>query len=73
MIDLKAYKMLQISGQNSTQNNPKRKEMSPLLMWFDDPPSAPYLLLFPPTIPGYSLSNKKWGKLVAFLSANLQS
>ncbi|KAL3447312.1 P-loop containing nucleoside triphosphate hydrolase protein [Aspergillus insuetus] len=63
MIDLKAYKMLQTSGPNSTENNPKRKEMSPLLMWLDDPPSAPYLFLFPPTIPGYSLSNKKWVSL----------
>ncbi|KAJ0421730.1 P-loop containing nucleoside triphosphate hydrolase protein [Aspergillus carlsbadensis] len=63
MIDLETYKSLQISEQNLTESNPKRKKMSPLLMLFDDPPSAPYLFLFPPTIPGYSLSNKKWVNL----------
>ncbi|KAL2839543.1 hypothetical protein BJX68DRAFT_279366 [Aspergillus pseudodeflectus] len=41
--------------RNLSENNPKRKKMSPLLM--------SYLFLFPPTIPGYSLSSKKRANL----------
>jgi hypothetical protein len=47
-----------------------------MLLLFDDPPSAPYLFLFPPTIPGYSLSSKKRGMIPVILliyKANLYS
>ncbi|KAL3467065.1 P-loop containing nucleoside triphosphate hydrolase protein [Aspergillus heterothallicus] len=60
IIDLETYKLLHTSEQNVTEPNTKRKSISPLALWFDEPPSAPEIYLFPPTVPGYSLGSKRW-------------
>ncbi|KAL2856642.1 hypothetical protein BJY01DRAFT_242688 [Aspergillus pseudoustus] len=60
MIDLETYRLLHPPLQDLTESNPKREEVPPLCMLFDEPPSAPFIYLFPPTIIGYSLSSKKW-------------
>lgn len=69
MIDNKSYKKLHLDGQKSKRDQDPASlgisnERKPLFieeMNNKEPPQAPDIYLFPPTIPGFSLRRKLWG------------
>ncbi|KAJ9151974.1 AAA family ATPase [Pleurostoma richardsiae] len=65
MIDYVTYKQLHSDPQTLKKAFPHlnvrdRKEISPEMMELDEPPPFPEGLVFPPTIIGYNLRQKKW-------------
>jgi hypothetical protein len=67
MIDFNTYKQLHSDSNKfkltySSLANPNRKEMDPVLMECDEPPQGSELFVFPSTIVGYNLRQKKWRK-----------
>ncbi|RKL45098.1 hypothetical protein BFJ72_g3748 [Fusarium proliferatum] len=68
MIDFNTYKQLHSDSQKSkvaysSLTRPDRKEMDAAVMECDDPPDGAELLVFPNTIVGYNLRQKKWQDL----------
>ncbi|KAF5693478.1 AAA family ATPase [Fusarium globosum] len=68
MIDFNTYKQLHSDSQKfksaySSLTRPNRKEMDAAVMECDDPPDGAELLVFPNTIVGYNLRQKKWQDL----------
>lgn len=64
MIDFNTYKQLHSDSQKfkiaySSLTRPNRKEMDAAVMECDDPPDGAELLVFPNTIVGYNLRQKK--------------
>ncbi|KAH5758126.1 hypothetical protein HBI17_069400 [Parastagonospora nodorum] len=72
VIDNKSYKKLHVDAQKSRQSQEflaasGNRQTTPLFvkeMDKDEPPSAPNIYLFPPTIPGFSLRRKLWTDLI---------
>lgn len=67
MIDFNTYKQLHSDSPKFSRAYPQlnkrdRKEISAELMKLDQPPSAPDRMVFPHTIIGYNLRQKKWGE-----------
>lgn len=67
MIDFNTYKQLHSDSNKfkTTYLSPAstdRKEMEAKVMECDDPPQGPELFVFPSTIVGYNLRQKKWRK-----------
>ncbi|KAH0565265.1 hypothetical protein GP486_001346 [Trichoglossum hirsutum] len=60
MIDFSTYKKLHSDSPAFKRPRLDREEMAPEVIKQDEPPSAPDLFLFPPTIIGYNLRRKKW-------------
>ncbi|KAF5581113.1 AAA family ATPase [Fusarium pseudocircinatum] len=68
MIDFNTYKQLHSDSRKfkiaySSLTSPYRKEMDAAVMECDDPPYGAELLVFPNTIVGYNLRQKKWQDL----------
>ncbi|EWG38425.1 hypothetical protein FVEG_01636 [Fusarium verticillioides 7600] len=68
MIDFNTYKQLHSDSHKfkiaySSLSSPNRKEMDAKVMECDDPPHGAELLVFPNTIVGYNLRQKKWQDL----------
>ncbi|KAF5594801.1 AAA family ATPase [Fusarium pseudoanthophilum] len=68
MIDFNTYKQLHSDSHKfktaySSLTNPNRKEMDAAVMKSDDPPHGAELFVFPNTIVGYNLRQKKWQDL----------
>nr|RBR00950.1 hypothetical protein FVER53263_01636 [Fusarium verticillioides] len=68
MIDFNTYKQLHSDSHMfkiaySSLSSPNRKEMDATVMECDDPPHGAELLVFPNTIVGYNLRQKKWQDL----------
>ncbi|RYO05647.1 hypothetical protein AA0119_g3167 [Alternaria tenuissima] len=71
VIDNESYKKLHLEKEKSKRNQEpipgisnNRKLLFAEAMNDDEPPQAPYIYLFPPTIPGFSLRRKEWVDLV---------
>ncbi|CAN9280247.1 unnamed protein product [Alternaria sp. RS040] len=71
VIDNESYKKLHLEKEKSKRNQEPipgisndRKLLFAEAMNDDEPPQAPYIYLFPPKIPGFSLRRKEWVDLV---------
>ncbi len=66
MVDIATYRQLHPDSPKFKKTNPQqkrdRKEMDPQMMKLDEPPPSPDRLVFPSTIIGYNLRQKKWSK-----------
>ncbi|KAM0402758.1 hypothetical protein ACHAPZ_004249 [Fusarium culmorum] len=68
MIDFNTYKQLHSDSHKfkmayPSLTNPYRKEMEPSVMESDEPPEGAELFVFPSTVVGYNLRQKKWQDL----------
>ncbi|KAG5810806.1 hypothetical protein H9Q74_003957 [Fusarium xylarioides] len=68
MIDFNTYKQLHSDSNKfkatySSLTSPNRKEMDAAVMECDDPPDGAELFVFPNTVVGYNLRQKKWQDL----------
>ena len=67
MIDFNTYKQLHSDSYNfktayASLTNPDRKQMDASLMQSDEIPGGVQLFVFPNTVVGYNLRQKKWRK-----------
>ena len=60
MIDIYTYKTLHASSTLANRN--LRADLNKETMARNEPPEGDFVLLVPPTIIGYNLRLKKWGK-----------
>lgn len=77
MIDFNTYKQLHSDSHKFRMaypflTNPNRKEMETSLADRDEPPKGPELFVFPSTIVGYNLRQKKWRKWIFMSPAQSQ-
>ncbi|GKU09061.1 unnamed protein product [Fusarium langsethiae] len=68
MVDFNTYKQLHSDSNKfkiayPSLTNPYRKQMDPSLMECDEPPEGSELFIFPSTVVGYNLRQKKWQDL----------
>ena len=60
MIDIETYKTLHPNGVLAQSRH--NSDMKPEVMARDQPPEGETILVFPPSLIGYNLRLKKWGK-----------
>lgn len=59
MVDIETFKVLH--PRSSLSESHIRDDLGPEEMASNEPPPGDFLLLFPPTIPGYNMRKKTWG------------
>ena len=69
MIDFHEYQRMQNESPTFKPAHPNMDDlhyelMDSEMMQADEPPIGPHIYIFPDTVPGYNLRNKKWGELL---------
>lgn len=63
MIDMEMYKTLHSDDDKHEESPKSTQTLAYEIMCRDEPPSESFLLLLPPTVPGFCMNDKKWSEL----------